>query len=89
MTDAEKEKTVLFDESARYEFPKNIVRVTAGKGGEALLILGSEKTALVDCGMAYCADKLIEKYSQCIEKKKRAVWSGMLLRLYFSNAYTL
>ena len=48
MTDAE-EKTDLFDESARYEFPENIVRVTAGKGGEALLILGSEKTALVEC----------------------------------------
>ena len=69
MTDAEKEKTVLFDESARYEFPENIVRVTAGKGGEALLILGSEKTALVDCGMAYCADKLIENIHNVLKKR--------------------
>lgn len=43
----------------KYDFPDNIVRVTAGNGGEALLILGSERTALVDCGMAYCAEKLI------------------------------
>ena len=43
MTDAEKEKTVLFDESARYEFPENIVRVTAGKGGEALLFWAVKK----------------------------------------------
>ena len=64
-----KRKTVLFDESARYEFPKNIVRVTAGKGGEALLILGSEKTALVDCGMAYCADKLIENIHNVLKKE--------------------
>ncbi len=41
----------------RFDFPENIVRVTAGNGGEALLILGSEKTVLVDCGMAYCAKK--------------------------------
>ena len=30
----------------------NIRRVTAGSGGEALLIIGSEKTALYDAGMA-------------------------------------
>lgn len=44
----------------RYDFPSAIVRVTAGEGGEALLVLGSEKTALIDCGMAYCANSLIE-----------------------------
>jgi len=44
----------------RFDFPEGIVRVTAGQGGEALLITGSEKAALYDCGMAYCGDKLIE-----------------------------
>ena len=30
----------------RLELPEPLVRVTAGKGGEALLILGSEKTGI-------------------------------------------
>ncbi|MDD4200282.1 MAG: MBL fold metallo-hydrolase [Eubacteriales bacterium] len=38
----------------RFSFPCNISRVTAGRGGEALLIKGTEKYALLDCGMAYC-----------------------------------
>lgn len=39
--------------------PSNIVKVTGAKGGESYLILGEEKVALYDCGMAYCADKLL------------------------------
>ncbi|MBQ6401688.1 MAG: MBL fold metallo-hydrolase [Firmicutes bacterium] len=38
----------------RFDFPGPVCRVTGGHGGEALLICGSEKTALLDCGMAYC-----------------------------------
>lgn len=34
----------------RTDFPRPLVRVTGGPGGEAILILGSEKTALYDCG---------------------------------------
>jgi len=41
----------------RYNFPEGIKRVTAGPGGEAILIIGSEKNALVDCGMAYCGEE--------------------------------
>ena len=33
--------------------------VTGGKGGSAYLLLGKNKTALIDCGMAYCAPDLI------------------------------
>lgn len=44
----------------RTDFPSPLVRVTGGPGGEAILILGSEKTALYDCGMACFADNLIE-----------------------------
>ena len=54
-------------ENARYDFLDNIIRVTAGQGGEALLVLGSEKTALVDCGMAYCTNKLLKKIHTVLE----------------------
>lgn len=44
----------------RFQFAGGIKRVTAGTGGEALLITGSEKTVLIDCGMAYCGEALVE-----------------------------
>lgn len=37
----------------------SVVEVTGGKGGNAYLISGKDKTALMDCGMAYCAPQLI------------------------------
>jgi glyoxylase-like metal-dependent hydrolase (beta-lactamase superfamily II) len=43
----------------RFQFPGGIKRVTAGGGGEALLISGTDKTALIDCGMAYCGEALV------------------------------
>lgn len=45
-----------------------IVDVTGGKGGNAFLILGEEKTALIDCGMAYCAPSLISNIKQMLNK---------------------
>lgn len=48
-----------FKDHDRFNFPEPIYRVTAGQGGEALLIIGSEKTALIDCGMGYCWEKLL------------------------------
>ncbi|MGI6257359.1 MAG: MBL fold metallo-hydrolase [Anaerovoracaceae bacterium] len=48
-----------FEGYDRFDFPQGIVRVTAGYGGESFLITGSEKTALYDCGMAYCGDRLV------------------------------
>lgn len=44
----------------RHQYPEGIKRVTAGHGGEALLLVGTEKTALMDCGMAYCGEALTE-----------------------------
>lgn len=44
----------------RFNFYGDIIRVTAGDGGEALLMIGSEKTALLDTGMAYCGEQLVE-----------------------------
>ncbi|MBQ9059922.1 MAG: MBL fold metallo-hydrolase [Firmicutes bacterium] len=46
----------VFDDYDRFAFPEAVYRVTGGHGGEAILICGSEKTALLDCGMAYCAE---------------------------------
>lgn len=39
---------------------EGIFIVSAGKGGESLLIIGSEKTAVYDTGMAYCGPGLVE-----------------------------
>lgn len=55
----------------RKKYPDKIRRVTAGAGGEALLILGSDKTVLMDCGMAYCADHLIANIKQILLEENR------------------
>lgn len=44
----------------RFDFPEGIRRVTASIGGESLLILGSEKTVVYDCGMAFSGDELVK-----------------------------
>jgi len=44
-----------------------IIEVTAGQGGNSFLIVGQEKTALVDCGMAYCAKTLIGNIEQEVQ----------------------
>ncbi len=49
---------VFGDNYDRFKFPGNIARVTAGQGGEVLLISGSEKKVLIDCGMAYCGKQM-------------------------------
>lgn len=54
-----------FKDHDRLSFPHPIYRVTAGQGGEVLLVIGSEKTALIDCGMGYCWENLLSN----IEKK--------------------
>ena len=38
---------------------EKLFEVTGGEGGSAFLLTGATKTALVDCGMAYCAAALI------------------------------
>ena len=56
----------IYDGYDRFNFPCGLKRATAGTGGEAILIDMYEKTALVDCGMAYCADKMIEKTKELL-----------------------
>ena len=57
----------------RLEFPSPIVRVTGGDGGEALLILGTEKTALYDCGMACFSQNLIYNIKSVLFKENRTL----------------
>lgn len=54
------------DQNERFRFPEGIIRVTGGHGGEVQLIAGSEKTALIDCGMAYCGDALAENIKKAL-----------------------
>lgn len=56
------------EEFDRFSFPCNITRVTAGHGGEALLIRGSEKNALIDCGMAYCGEKTADNLAEIADR---------------------
>ncbi len=48
--------SVFEEDHDRFSFPGPVYRVSGGHGGEALLIAGSQKTALLDCGMAYCGE---------------------------------
>ena len=50
----------------RFGFPEGIIRVTGGHGGEVQLIVGSEKTVLIDCGMAYCGATLAENIKKAL-----------------------
>ncbi|MEA4901385.1 MBL fold metallo-hydrolase [Desulfitobacterium sp.] len=47
----------------------NIYDVRGGRGGDAYLIVGDQKTALIDCGMAYCAQTLIENIKNVIPNR--------------------
>ncbi len=46
---------------------KGILRVTAGPGGEVLFIRGSEKAAVYDAGMAYCAPDLVTNIKRVLQ----------------------
>ena len=60
-----------FAENDRRKFPYNMVNVTAGMGGDGVLVFGSEKTALMDCGMAYCGDKFVSNIKKALAEKGR------------------
>lgn len=62
-----------------FTFPKGIVRVTAGHGGEAILIFGKEKTALYDCGMAYCHEALCKNIESALAAQGRAELDMVLI----------
>ncbi|WP_434509630.1 MBL fold metallo-hydrolase [Desulfitobacterium sp. AusDCA] len=43
-----------------------IYNVRGGRGGDASLLVGVQKTALIDCGMAYCASDLIKNIKKVL-----------------------
>lgn len=46
---------------------QGVTRVVGGLGGDALVFVGSEKTAVMDSGMAYCAPLMVEKVNKVLE----------------------
>lgn len=68
-----------FKDYDRFNLPEDLVRVTAGKGGEAILIFGSERTVLHDCGMAYCGDKLVRNIEFALAMRDRSKLDGILV----------
>lgn len=57
----------------RYVYPEGLVRVTGGAGGEAILIIGSEKVAMHDLGMACFSDKLISNIHEVLDPMGRTL----------------
>ena len=55
----------------RFGYPDYIKRVTAGYGGETLLVFTEEKTALYDCGMAYCHEGTVENIKEALAEQGR------------------
>lgn len=68
-----------FPNHDRLKFPEGLTRVTAGKGGEAILVFGSEKTFLVDCGMAYCGDRVVRNIEFALAMNNRNTVDGILI----------
>jgi len=46
-----------------------IIEVTGGLAGDSYLVVGNFKTALIDCGMAYCALDLIHNVKQALNTR--------------------
>ena len=57
----------------RFDVPEPVYRVTGGFGGEAYLIIGSEKTALHDCGMACYSRELISNIHEMLDPLGRTL----------------
>ena len=57
---------------ARFEFPENIVRVTAGEGSsESMLVFAKESTVLMETGMAYAHKELVSNIKRALADRGR------------------
>ncbi len=74
---------VLFDvfgeDHDRFDFPIDAHRVTSGSGGETILVFGSEKTLLYDCGMAYCGWHTVDNIKNKLAEKGRDTLDYIIL----------
>lgn len=59
---------VQFNLAVKVIFMDRIIEATGGRGGDAYLVLGRDKAALIDCGMAYSAPALIGNIRQVLGK---------------------
>lgn len=71
--------SVFGEEFDRFDFPIDAHRVTSGSGGETILIFGSEKTLLYDCGMAYCGKFTVENIKNKLAEKGRETLDYVIL----------
>lgn len=55
---------------SRLDYPEGMYRVSGGTGGEVILIVGSEKTGIVDCGMPFDAKRVVDNIKHILEKRK-------------------
>ncbi len=62
---------VFGEDFDRFDFPIDAHRVTSGSGGESILVFGTEKTLLYDCGMAYCGKFTVENIKNKLTEKGR------------------
>ena len=74
-----------FEHHDRTAYPAPLVRVTGGKGGEALLIRGPEKTCLYDAGMACFAEKLIENIDHVLKEENRRLDLVILSHTHYDH----
>ncbi len=74
-----------FEHHDRTDYPAPLVRVTGGKGGEALLIRGPEKTCLYDAGMACFAEKLIENIEHVLKEENRRLDLVILSHTHYDH----
>ncbi len=57
----------------RYDFPENIVRVTAGAGScESMLVFAKESTVLMETGMAYAHKELVANIKAALAERGRS-----------------
>lgn len=70
---------IFGDDFDRFEFPIDAHRVTSGSGGETILVFGTEKTLLYDCGMAYCGKFTVENIKNKLAEKGRRTLDCVVL----------
>ncbi len=70
---------IFGDDFDRFDFPIDAHRVTSGNGGESILVFGSEKTLLYDCGMAYCGKYTVENIKNKLAEKGRSKLDYVIL----------
>ena len=80
MTDSYDKVFDVFDKDFnRFDFPADVHRGTGGRGGEALLVMGSERTALMDCGMAFCGRRMVKNLEEKLKESGRETLDYVLL----------